>query len=84
MTRAITEQRGRTAQAESAYNDMKAEQQKHGQTVGYLEDKRGRKHPYTSARRQGRGSTAADNWHNNTAEDFNRDNSVDPVIGDRL
>ena len=84
MTRAITEQRGRTAQAESAYNDMKAEQQKHGQTVGYREDKRGRKHPYTSARRQGRGSTAADNWHNNTAEDFNRDNSVDPVIGDRL
>lgn len=81
---AIAQQRDRTTQAESAYNDMKAEQQKYGQTVGYREKARGRKHPYTSARRQGRGSTMADNWHDNTAADFNADNNVAGTIGDQL
>lgn len=86
---AIAKQRGRTTDAESAYNDMKAEQQKYGQTVGYREKNRGRKHPYLSARRQRRNaanhtSTMGENWHDNTAEDFNRDNGVNPVIGDQL
>lgn len=85
----LTLQRTNAAKAESAYNDMKAEQQKYGQTVGYREEKRGRKHPYTSARRQRRNaanhtSTMADNWHDNTAEDFNRDNGLDPTIGNTL
>ena len=86
---AIAKQRGRTTDAESAYNDMKEEQQKYGQTVGYREKNRGRKHPYLSARRQRRNaanhtSTMGENWHDNTAEDFNRDNGVNPVIGDQL
>jgi len=85
----LTLQRTNAAKAESAYNDMKAEQQKYGQTVGYREEQRGRKHPYTSARRQRRNaanhtSTMADNWHDNTAEDFNRDNGLDPTIGNTL
>lgn len=85
----LTVQRTNAAKAESAYNDMKAEQQKYGQTVGYREEQRGRKHPYTSARRQRRNaanhtSTMADNWHDNTAEDFNRDNGLDPTIGNTL
>lgn len=86
---AIAKQRARTSDAESAYNDMKAEQQKYGQTVGYREKKRGRQHPYLSARRQrynkaNHTSTMAENWHDNTAEDFNRNNGVDPTIGDQL
>ncbi len=86
---AIAKQRGRTTDAESAYNDMKAEQQKYGQTVGYREKHRGRKHPYLSARRQRRNaanhtSTMGENWHDNIAEDFNRNNGVDPEIGDQL
>ena len=87
---AIARQRDRTTQAESTYNDMKAEQQKYGQTVGYREKARGRKHPYLSARRQRQNaanhtSTMGENWHDNTAADFNRDSTgVDPVIGDQL
>lgn len=86
---AIARQRDRTTRAESTYNDMKAEQQKYGQTVGYREKARGRKHPYLSARRQRQNaandtSTMGENWHDNTAADFNRDNGVDPVIGDQL
>ena len=87
---AIARQRDRTTQAESTYNDMKAEQQKYGQTVGYREKARGRKHPYLSARRQRQNaanhtSTMGENWHDNTAADFNRDSpGVDPVIGDQL
>lgn len=86
---AIAKQRGRTTDAESAYNDMKEEQQKYGQTVGYREKYRGRKHPYLSARRQRRNaanhtSTMGENWHDNIAEDFNRNNGVDPEIGDQL
>lgn len=88
MAQKLTEQRSNAAIAESAYNDIKAEQQKYGQTVGYREDKRGRKHPYLSARRQRRNaanhtSTMAENWHDNTAEDFNSAH-VDPTIGDTL
>lgn len=83
MAKKLVEQRSNAATAESAYNDMKAEQQKYGQTVGYREDKRGRKHPYTSARRQRQGPTMADNWHENTASDFNSAH-VDPTIGDTL
>ena len=46
---------------------MKAEQQTYGQTVGYREKHRGRKHPYLSARRQRRNaanhtSTMGENW----------------------
>lgn len=86
---AIAQQRDRTTQAESAYNDMKAEQQKYGQTVGYREKARGRKHPYLSARRQkqnaaNKTSTMGENWHDNTAIDFNADNGVAGTIGDRL
>lgn len=88
MAQKLTKQRSNAAIAESAYNDIKAEQQKYGQTVGYREDKLGRKHPYLSARRQRRNaanhtSTMAENWHDNTAEDFNSAH-VDPTIGDTL
>lgn len=87
---AIARQRDRTTQAESTYNDMKAEQQKYGQTVGYREKARGRKHPYLSARRQRQNaandtSTMGENWHDNNAADFNRNSpGVKPVIGDQL
>lgn len=90
MAETMTKQRGRATAAESAYNDMKAEQQKYGQTVGYREKARGRKHPYLSARRQRQNaanntSTMGENWHDNTAADFNRNSpEVDPVIGDQL
>ncbi len=83
---AIARQRDRTTQAESTYNDMKAEQQKYGQTVGYREKARGRKTPYASTRRAGHlGPTLATNWHDSVATEFNRDSpEVDPVIGDQL
>lgn len=74
---AIAKQRGRTTDAESAYNDMKAEQQKYGQTVGYREKHRGRNAANHT-------STMGENWHDNIAEDFNRNNGVDPEIGDQL
>lgn len=77
MAARLTEQRGRAAKAESAYNDIKAEQQKYGQTVGYREEKRGRTHPYRSARSQNRRpTTMPDNWYDNTANEFNTDNSA--------
>lgn len=82
---AIARQRDRTTQAESTYNDMKAEQQKYGQTLGYREKARKRETPYVSNRRASHlGPTLATNWHDNTAADFNRDNGVDPVIGDQI
>lgn len=82
---AIARQRDRSIQAESTYNDMKAEQQKYGQTLGYREKARKRGTPYVSNRRASHlGPTLATNWHDNTAADFNRDNGVDPVIGDQL
>lgn len=83
---AIARQRDRTTQAESTYNDMKAEQQKYGQTLGYREKARKRGTPYVSNRRASHlGPTLATNWHDNTAADFNRDSpGVDPVIGDQL
>ena len=81
----LTEQRGRAAKAESTYNDMKAEQQKYGQTLSYREDSRGRTQPYASTRRAGHlGPRLATNWHDNTATDYNRDNNVDAVLRDQL
>ncbi len=81
----LTEQRGRAAKAESTYNDMKAEQQKYGQTLSYREDSRGRTQPYVSNRRAGHlGPRLATNWHDNTATDYNRDNNVDAVLRDQL
>ena len=81
----LTEQRGRAAKAESTYNDMKAEQQKYGQTLSYREDSRGRTQPYASTRRASHlGPRLATNWHDNTATDYNRDNNVDAVLRDQL
>ena len=86
MAETITKQRSRATAAESTYNDMKAEQQKYGQTLGYREKARKRGTPYVSNRRASHlGPTLATNWHDNTAADFNRDSpGVDPVIGDQL
>lgn len=91
MNMAITEQRGRAAKAESTYNDMKAEQQKYGQTLSYREDKRDRPHPYASTRRAGHlGPTLATNWHDSVATEFNNtinaqgERRVDPPMGDQL
>lgn len=85
MTRIMTEQRGRVTAAESAYNDIASEQKRFGQTVGYREKAKGRRHPYTSARRQDRAVPhARENYHDNRATEFNDNNGVDPVIGDRL
>lgn len=82
---AIAQQRERTTQAESQYNDMKAEQQKYGQTVSYREKTKGSKQPYRSARSQKRTrTTMTDNWHDNTAAEFNTDNGVSPPMGDQL
>lgn len=85
MTRIMTEQRGRVTAAESAYNDIASEQKRFGQTVGYREKAKGRRQPYTSARRQDRAvPQARENYHDNRAIEFNGNNGVDPVIGDRL
>ena len=86
MAETMTKQRSRATAAESTYNDMKAEQQKYGQTLGYREKARKRGTPYVSNRRASHlGPTLATNWHDNTAADFNRDSpGVDPVIGDQL
>ena len=87
----FAEQRGRAAAAESAYNDMKAEQQKYGQTLSYREDKRGRPHPYASTRRAGHlGPRLATNWHDSVATEFNNttndqgERRVDPPMGNQL
>ena len=83
--RKLAEQRGYAAAAESAYNDIASEQKRFGQTVGYREKAKGRRHPYTSARRQDRAVPhARENYHYNRAIEFNGNNGVDPVIGDRL
>lgn len=83
--RKLAEQRGYAAAAESAYNDIASEQKRFGQTVGYREKAKGRRHPYTSARRQDRAvPQARENYHDNRATEFNDNNGVDPVIGDRL
>ena len=85
--RKLAEQRGYAAAAESAYNDIASEQKRFGQTVGYREKAKGRRHPYTSARRQDRAvPQARENYHDNRATEFNDNNSsrVNPVIGDRL
>ena len=83
--RKLAEQRGYAAAAESAYNDIASEQKRFGQTVGYREKAKGRRHPYTSARRQDRAVPhARENYHDNRATEFNDNNGVDPVIGDRL
>ena len=83
--RKLAEQRAYAAAAESAYNDMASEQKRLGQTVGYREKAKGRRHPYTSARRQDRAvPQARENYHDNRAIEFNGNNGVDPVIGDRL
>ena len=85
--RKLAEQRAYAAAAESAYNDMASEQKRFGQTVGYREKAKGRRHPYTSARRQDRAvPQARENYHDNRATEFNDNNSsrVNPVIGDRL
>lgn len=83
--RKLAEQRAYAAAAESAYNDIASEQKRFGQTVGYREKAKGRRHPYTSARRQDRAvPQARENYHDNTADDFNTRNGVDPTIGDRL
>lgn len=85
MTRIMTEQRGRATAAESAYNDMASEQKRFGQTLGYREKAKGRRHPYTSTRRQDRAvPQARENYYDNTADDFNTRNRVDPTFGDRL
>lgn len=87
----FAEQRVRAAQAESTYNDMKAEQQKYGQTLSYREDKRDRPHPYASTRRAGHlGPTLATNWHDSVATEFNNtinaqgERRVDPPMGNQL
>ncbi len=81
----LAEQRYYAGAAESAYNDIASEQKRFGQTVGYREKAKGRRHPYTSARRQDRAvPQARENYHDNRAIEFNGNNGVDPVIGDRL
>ena len=85
--RKLAEQRANAAAAESAYNDMASEQKRFGQTVGYREKAKGRRHPYTSARRQNRAvPQARENYHDNRAIEFNDNNSsnINPPIGDRL
>lgn len=83
--RKLAEQRAYAAASESAYNDIASEQKRFGQTVGYREKAKGRRHPYTSARRQDRAvPQARENYHDNRAIEFNGNNGVDPVIGDRL
>ncbi len=83
--RKLAEQRAYATAAESAYNDMASEQKRFGQTLGYREKAKGRRHPYTSTRRQDRAvPRARENYHDNTADDFNTRNGVDPTIGDRL
>lgn len=83
--RKLAEQRAYAAAAESAYNDIASEQKRFGQIVGYREKAIGRRHPYTSARRQDRAvPQARENYHDNTADDFNTRNGVEPTIGDRL
>lgn len=83
--RKLAEQRAYAAASESAYNDIASEQKRFGQTVGYREKAKGRRQPYTSARRQDRAvPQARENYHDNRAIEFNGNNGVDPVIGDRL
>lgn len=82
----LAEQRANSAAAESAYNDIASEQKRFGQTVGYREKARGRRHPYTSARRQDRAvPQVRENYHDNRAIEFNNNSSdINPPIGDRL